>query len=132
MFDIGGGELLLILVVVLILFGPKRIPELAKSIGKGLAQIRRAQVDFQRGLNTLQDEVDKELTTMDLVNSKRTPTQDNATVVRPAAGSISRDASPAETETNQQQSTPDTETHDDVRQVRLGPNEQHDNSPQNG
>ena len=36
MFDIGWPELLLILVVALVLFGPNRLPELAKSIGKSV------------------------------------------------------------------------------------------------
>jgi sec-independent protein translocase protein TatA len=51
MFDnIGFSELLLILVVVLLLFGPKKIPELAKSIGKGLSE-------FKKGLKDIQDEI---------------------------------------------------------------------------
>lgn len=55
MFDIGGGELLLILLVVLILFGPKKIPEVAQLIGKGVQRVRRAQeelVEQVRQINT--------------------------------------------------------------------------------
>ena len=36
MFDIGWPELLLILIVALVLFGPNRLPELAKSVGKSI------------------------------------------------------------------------------------------------
>lgn len=36
----GGGELLIILAVVLILFGPKRLPQLGKSLGKTMKSIR--------------------------------------------------------------------------------------------
>ena len=46
MFDIGGPEFLMILVGVLILFGPKKLPELAQTLGKGLRQFRRAQQEF--------------------------------------------------------------------------------------
>ncbi len=46
MFDIGGPELIMILVGVLILFGPKKLPELAQGLGKGLRQFRRAQQEF--------------------------------------------------------------------------------------
>jgi Tat protein translocase TatB subunit len=61
MFDIGGGELLLILLVVLILFGPKRIPQVAQMIGKGVQKVRRAQEELfeqVRQINTtVADEV---------------------------------------------------------------------------
>ncbi|HII30305.1 twin-arginine translocase TatA/TatE family subunit [Candidatus Woesearchaeota archaeon CG08_land_8_20_14_0_20_47_9] len=42
MFNIGFGELLLILVIALILFGPKRLPELAQAIGKSVREYRKA------------------------------------------------------------------------------------------
>jgi Tat protein translocase TatB subunit len=59
MFDVGGGELLLILIAILLLFGPSKLPELARSFGKGMAQIRRAQTEFQRNLNAISDEVEE-------------------------------------------------------------------------
>jgi sec-independent protein translocase protein TatA len=58
MFDIGGGELLFILLAIVLLFGPKKLPELARSFGKGMAQLRKAQSDFQRNLNSLEEEID--------------------------------------------------------------------------
>ena len=42
MFGIGVSELLVILVVALIFLGPERLPEVAKALGKGLAELRRA------------------------------------------------------------------------------------------
>lgn len=59
MFDVGGGELLLILIAILLLFGPSKLPELARSFGKGMAQIRRAQTEFQRNLNAISDEIEE-------------------------------------------------------------------------
>ena len=46
MFGIGAQELLLILFIVLILFGAKRVPELAKGLGKALREFRNAAKDI--------------------------------------------------------------------------------------
>lgn len=51
MFDnIGGGELLVVLFVVFILFGPNKIPELSKGLGKGIRQFRDAMNGVQRDI----------------------------------------------------------------------------------
>ena len=46
MFGLGGQELLLILVIVLILFGAKKLPELAKGLGKGIKEFKKSQEDL--------------------------------------------------------------------------------------
>lgn len=51
MFDIGMQELLVILVVVLILFGPRRLPEIGRSIGKALRELKRTTRDFQDAID---------------------------------------------------------------------------------
>jgi TatA/E family protein of Tat protein translocase len=48
MFGIGMTELLVILGVGLLVIGPKKLPELARSLGKGLAEFRRASTDMRR------------------------------------------------------------------------------------
>lgn len=45
---VGGQELLVILVIALILFGPKKVPELARSFGKAVAEFNKAKDDFSR------------------------------------------------------------------------------------
>ena len=50
MFGIGFQEMLIILVVVLIFFGPKRLPDLAKSIGKGIAEFKKASEEVRKGI----------------------------------------------------------------------------------
>ncbi len=42
MFDIGMQELILIFIVALLVFGPKRLPELGRTIGKGIAELKKA------------------------------------------------------------------------------------------
>ncbi len=43
----GGGELIIILVIVLILFGAKRIPEIAQGLGKGIREFKKSVKDVQ-------------------------------------------------------------------------------------
>ena len=50
MFGIGFQEMLIILVVVLIFFGPKRLPDLAKSLGKGIAEFKKATEEVRKGI----------------------------------------------------------------------------------
>ena len=51
MFGIGFQEMLVILVVVLIFFGPKRLPDLAKSLGKGIAEFKKASEEVRKGID---------------------------------------------------------------------------------
>lgn len=44
----GSTELIFILVVALIFFGPRKLPQLARTMGKGLAEFRKASDDFKR------------------------------------------------------------------------------------
>jgi sec-independent protein translocase protein TatA len=58
---IGAQELLLILFIVLVLFGAKKIPELAKGLGAGLKEFRKATKDLEN---------DKESTSVSDANDK--------------------------------------------------------------
>jgi sec-independent protein translocase protein TatB len=54
---LGGPELFLILVVALIVFGPRKLPEIGKSLGRMMGEFRRASNEFRR---TIEDEVEAE------------------------------------------------------------------------
>ncbi len=58
--NIGGSEILVILFVVFIFFGPKKLPELGKNIGKGLREFRNAMNSVQRDIeNSTKDVTDE-------------------------------------------------------------------------
>jgi TatA/E family protein of Tat protein translocase len=48
MMGLGMGEVVLILVIALVVFGPRKLPELGKSLGQAMSQFRRASEDFKR------------------------------------------------------------------------------------
>ena len=52
LFNLGTGEIIVIVLVILLLFGGKKIPELLKGVGKGVKS-------FKQGLNEVEDEIKK-------------------------------------------------------------------------
>jgi sec-independent protein translocase protein TatB len=55
-FNIGGGELLVILLVVLIFIGPSKLPEVARTLGKVTSSIRQMNSSFQEDMKRSFDE----------------------------------------------------------------------------
>jgi len=58
MLNIGPGELIVILIVALVVFGPEKLPEMARTVGKGMRELRRATED-------LKDQVENEIYDLD-------------------------------------------------------------------
>jgi sec-independent protein translocase protein TatB len=54
---LGGPELILILVIALIVFGPRKLPDIGKSIGRMMVEFRKASTEFKR---TVEQEVEAE------------------------------------------------------------------------
>ncbi len=51
MFGLGVPELIFILVLALLIFGPKRLPEIGRTLGRGMSEFRKASNDLKRTLN---------------------------------------------------------------------------------
>ena len=60
MFGIGITEIIIILVVALLVVGPKKLPELAKTLGRGLAEFRRTADDFKSSVYQDDDSLAKD------------------------------------------------------------------------
>ena len=58
MFGIGMPELLLILALALIVLGPKKLPELARALGKGMAEFRRATDELKEEFRQMETDVE--------------------------------------------------------------------------
>ncbi len=63
--NLGGSELFLILLIILVFFGAKKLPELARGLGQGIKEFRKAARDVQ-------DEVEKEAKQIDDKSDKST------------------------------------------------------------
>ncbi len=59
MFGLGLPELIVIFVIALVVFGPKKLPDLGKSIGRAMAEFKKAQQDFQESVQSEMREVEK-------------------------------------------------------------------------
>jgi sec-independent protein translocase protein TatA len=54
---IGGPEMIMIFVVILLLFGAKKLPELARGVGKSMGEFKKAREEFEREITRSEDEV---------------------------------------------------------------------------
>jgi len=99
MFGIGMPEMLLILAIALIVIGPKKLPDLAKSLGRAMGEFKKATSDIKQSLGADADFKDVKETIDDIQNDvKKTITFDNIDEYQPdqkasadRAGTLSSD-----------------------------------------
>jgi Tat protein translocase TatB subunit len=90
MFGIGMPELLIILAVALIVIGPKKLPDMARALGKGMAEFKRATQDLKESINLDNDIKEMKDELNDAVSGTRDysigvePKEKSATPVEPS------------------------------------------------
>lgn len=92
MFNIGGGELIVILLIALIVLGPQRLPDAARQLGKAMGDLRRLSSGFQNEMKQALETADdpkrvtarRNVLTTELPDAVATDTEPEA-VVDPAA-----------------------------------------------
>jgi len=110
MLGIGMQEILIILVVALIVIGPKRLPELARTLGKGFAEFRKAADDLQETVRMdLQKEKHEEFRKKypDMVPDEDDPESEPVPETEPAPESSYAKASPSAEATADKKATGD-------------------------
>jgi TatA/E family protein of Tat protein translocase len=90
MGPLGVPEMLFILVLILLIFGPKRLPEVGKMVGKGLGEFRRASNELKRSIQT-------ELSLEELEEGPARPRPLAATAAPAASGAVAEAGAPAAT-----------------------------------
>lgn len=61
MFGLGLPEIIVIFVIALVVFGPKKLPDLGKSIGRAMAEFKKASDDFQESVRSEMKDVEKSI-----------------------------------------------------------------------
>jgi sec-independent protein translocase protein TatA len=74
---VGGPEMIMIFVVILLLFGAKKLPELARGVGKSMGEFKKARDEFEREITRSEDEVRKPVEPATAVRVKPAPEKES-------------------------------------------------------
>jgi TatA/E family protein of Tat protein translocase len=92
MFGIGMTELVVILVIALLIFGPNKLPELARSLGRGFGEFRRASYDLRESLMQATEEPPEPTPRTREEANAPAPPRDQADAPPPPAAAVASDS----------------------------------------
>ena len=92
MFGIGMPELILILAVALIVLGPKRLPEIARTLGKGLAEFRRTTDELKEEIREVEEEIEHPSSSKDELKEEIREVEEE--IEHPSSSTASAEESP--------------------------------------
>ena len=108
MFNVGGGEVIVIMLIALIVLGPQRLPDAARQVGKALGDLRRLSTGFQNEMRSAlkdADDPDRVAARRNVLAKELPRTPEDAEVAMPVD-----DAGPAPTRTTPLRAAPSTTT----------------------
>jgi Tat protein translocase TatB subunit len=106
MFGIGMPELVVIFVVGLIVLGPKRLPEVAKALGKGLAEFRRVTGEVNKELEGARSMIEQEAREHEAQRRRAEKARVQAAAEKAAAESTAVEGAPAAASAGELESPP--------------------------
>lgn len=68
---LGGPEMIMIMIVILLLFGAKKLPELARGVGKSMGEFKRARDEFEREITRSEVEVSRDDRNADRIREEK-------------------------------------------------------------
>jgi TatA/E family protein of Tat protein translocase len=84
--NLGPGEIVLLAIFALILFGPKRLPEIGRQVGRAIAEVRRVSREFEREVREVTEPLEREVRETEAqVRKTYALDEDHSTFVQPPA-----------------------------------------------
>ena len=96
MFDVSSGEFLIVIVLVLVLVGPEKIPEVARAMGKFDAMVRRLSNEFRFTMMETMKDVEKAAAAKEQAKPAAAPAPKALPAVDPVMGEVKEEKSPPE------------------------------------